>query len=460
MLHTHPRRPAALAAVLAGFLGLALSTATSAAQETEQPSQGPAHAEARIAWLRDHATPLHTIEPDGEGLDTFDDLTPLVDLIGDARVVALGEPTHGDGASFKAKTRLVQFLHQKMGFDVLVWESGLFDCARMEQMLSEGQSIRDVGSEAIFSIWTQSEQLQPLFAYVDGSHKTDRPLEIAGMDCQMSEASPPALAQVIEAAFAGQNTLKHEVELAAAAAASINDGPLAGKDKDRARNAIAKLRAVTETQDDRETAFLDRSLANLSAMLEMKFSVQEQRRGDRAAGMRAAHAREAAMAETLIWLASERYAERKLIVWAANSHVARDWRSLEARDSRGQWHSLANSPFKPLGVTVGEALGDDYYTVHCIAAEGKAARVDGWSLDLQDAPAESIDGLCARTGHEALFLDLRGLSERPGGEWLRERMIARPFGYGIRRASWPAVCDAFLFTKTMTPSTRIANTAK
>jgi erythromycin esterase-like protein len=39
----------------------------------------------------------------------------------------MGEPSHGAGSAFAAKVRLIKFLHQRMGFDVLVWESGLYD---------------------------------------------------------------------------------------------------------------------------------------------------------------------------------------------------------------------------------------------------------------------------------------------------------------------------------------------
>ncbi len=60
--------------------------------------------------------------------DDFSDLAPLAAAIGDARIVQLGETTHGDGAAFLAKVRLVKFLHQHHGFDVLheVIFQGLF----------------------------------------------------------------------------------------------------------------------------------------------------------------------------------------------------------------------------------------------------------------------------------------------------------------------------------------------
>ena len=42
----------------------------------------------------------------------------------------LGEHPYDDGTTFVAKTRLVRFLHEQMGFNVLAFESGLYDCPK------------------------------------------------------------------------------------------------------------------------------------------------------------------------------------------------------------------------------------------------------------------------------------------------------------------------------------------
>ena len=40
----------------------------------------------------------------------------------------LGESGHGVAEFNHAKVRLIKFLHQQMGFDVIAFESGLFEC--------------------------------------------------------------------------------------------------------------------------------------------------------------------------------------------------------------------------------------------------------------------------------------------------------------------------------------------
>lgn len=38
----------------------------------------------------------------------------------------LGEMTHGDGATFKLKTEIVKYLHEELGFNVLILEDGMY----------------------------------------------------------------------------------------------------------------------------------------------------------------------------------------------------------------------------------------------------------------------------------------------------------------------------------------------
>ena len=121
--------------------------------------------------------------------DDFSDLKPLVAAIGSARIVVLGEESHGDGATFLAKGRLIKFLHQRMGFDVLAWEAGLFNCQDMDAAVRDpAVPLQDVLDLGLYPIWASSSQVRPVFEYARLAARTKRPLAMIGFDHQFSGA--------------------------------------------------------------------------------------------------------------------------------------------------------------------------------------------------------------------------------------------------------------------------------
>jgi erythromycin esterase len=73
-----------------------------------------------LEWADEHAITLTSIEP-GQG---FSDLQPLKQIIGDARVVALGEGRHGIHEFLAFRNRLFEFLVEEMEFTAIAVESG------------------------------------------------------------------------------------------------------------------------------------------------------------------------------------------------------------------------------------------------------------------------------------------------------------------------------------------------
>jgi erythromycin esterase len=72
-----------------------------------------------IQWIRSEAIPLATVEP----RHGYADLEPLRPIIGDARIVSLGEATHGTREFFKFKHRLLEFCVAELGFTTLIIEA-------------------------------------------------------------------------------------------------------------------------------------------------------------------------------------------------------------------------------------------------------------------------------------------------------------------------------------------------
>ncbi|TDD57011.1 erythromycin esterase family protein [Nonomuraea terrae] len=71
------------------------------------------------SWVRDHGAAIDTLDLEAAS----DDLEPLRDVVGDARVVALGESSHHIREFYQARHRILRFLVERCGFRVYALEA-------------------------------------------------------------------------------------------------------------------------------------------------------------------------------------------------------------------------------------------------------------------------------------------------------------------------------------------------
>ncbi len=150
---------------------------------------------AVVAWLKEHAIPIATPEA-GRG---FADLQPLRRIIGDARIVSLGESTHGSREIFQMKHRMFEFLVEELGFRVFAIEASYPDCVAINDFVLHGKG--DAASALHgqrFWTWDTEEVLtliRWMRAYNRDATNTTK-LRFYGFDMQ---SPAPALEQAIEA---------------------------------------------------------------------------------------------------------------------------------------------------------------------------------------------------------------------------------------------------------------------
>ena len=93
-----------------------------------QPNESP------VEWVRRHTIRLTTVEA-GHG---FADLQPLRRVVGDARIVSLGEATHGSREFFQLKHRVLEFLASQMGFSIFAIEANMPEAYRLNDYVLNG----------------------------------------------------------------------------------------------------------------------------------------------------------------------------------------------------------------------------------------------------------------------------------------------------------------------------------
>lgn len=446
-------------------------SAACAASAISQPTHPD---EARVEWLKAHAAPIGLVaqaEP-----DDFKDLEPVQAAIGDSSMVLMGELTHGDAEAFALKVRLIKFFHQRMGFDVLVWESGLFDCEEMNQALLGDKPIADVARLGVFGHWSQGVESFPVFEYARSTLNTARRLQMAGFDIQTSGTAGWSMYPTFAEWLADPRVITNEVRvyldslLADARKIAQAADPKGEQHRiDLALRTLAPTLAdahrdhradVVAAHGEREYLFRQRCLDNAVAFAEMLAVNDKYQQTQSGEDFRWSYnIREAANADNLLWLARERFAGRKLIVWCHNMHLFAGVTGLvniagpelpaNARtDDRGRVLNVMDST----GRRVKQALGDSAYVLGVMAHSGAWSWLGNPPIDYAPAETDSIEELLHAVGSPTLFLDLRQV-RADASHWLNSPLNGRisqqqPI---TAQSVWPRAYDGILFVDRMSP---------
>lgn len=434
------------------------------ARSTDDPqaAQADLARDSRVTWLKAHAIPVRSIDPTD---NDFTDFEPLKQVIGDARIVLLGEQTHDDGLTFLAKTRLIKFLHQEMGFDVLTWESGFYDVAKAWELIQAGEDAAAAMRQASFPIWTEVEETRALFEYIGAVARTSKPLALAGIDCQLTgTVSRDFLVSDLR-------TFLHDIGLDTSILEAETpltrglDELTANRSRTSATDFVvpdsAFVEAASELQkriasaatSEREglRAFWARLLTNVrqeALRLPDKLAwhdstATEEERAE--AFSRMWNLRAIQMGENMLWLAREGYRDHKIIGWQATAHTTRNRDEIDARMPANPHRGTTS-----MGQFLWDALGQDMYVLGFTSYDLSAFEPAPNSSQSEEIEFEE---LMQAAGFEYAIVDFRKLL--PGGKWLREPIISRPMAnYGMK-ARWPKVLDGMFYMREWKPATRI-----
>ena len=163
---------------------------------SEHTFEPPLSADAWASIVRElgaQALPFKTVLA-GSG---FDDLAGLDGMIGNARIVALGEASHGTAEFFQMKHRLLEYLVETKGFTVFAMEAPWAEAQLADRFIKTGEGSAAAALVAMhFRIW-QTEEVRAMLDWMRAYNSTrgERPeLSFAGFDMQSANV---AIRQVI-----------------------------------------------------------------------------------------------------------------------------------------------------------------------------------------------------------------------------------------------------------------------
>lgn len=386
-----------------------------------------------ISWLRENH---HALRPPAAAAplqDDYADLQFLKEVIGDRRIVQIGESHHSVAEYGALKTRLIKFLHQEMGFDVLAFESSIYECfaADLRQMTPE-----DSLFATVFSVWAFEEVL-PLFEYLKHTQSTARPLAFAGIDPQISSRTGVATRPAFFQRVIGVLEPEYAREVANFDAQFIEriqrEGPsYASQDGDRLVAFYTRLSDFIETNLEALTELFPADASPLVAqrvawssikLVEMLRAFEHDPHDVSLQGHMAI--RDGAMADNLTFLANTLHPGKKIIVWAANIHVR---------------HANENTTwvFPTMGGWLKQRFGGELYTIGLYPNRGT---VPGGRTVFTIDPAEpgTMERLLSDAGPSQLFVDMLNQPQTDGTRWMYEPLLSRDASISGPQAMLPVL---------------------
>ena len=138
-----------------------------------------------ISWLNDQAIPLVSIDPDSPSTD----LEPIKELIGSARIVGMGEATHGSKEFTQARHKILRFLIEKIGFNGLILETPVEEAKRIDKYIKTGEGdARSIQNQMSYWVHDTQEYLEVIeWMKKYNSEHPDRQISFYGCDIPVDD---------------------------------------------------------------------------------------------------------------------------------------------------------------------------------------------------------------------------------------------------------------------------------
>ncbi|MFF4603644.1 erythromycin esterase family protein [Streptomyces sp. NPDC001339] len=430
------------------------------------PASPPHHTFAD--WLRTHAVPLTHLDPEAP----LDDLEPLRAIVGDARVVAVGESSHFIDEFALMRERILRFLVERCGFTALAFEYGFSEGIPLDAWAQGDGTDDDLVAHLATAIPVGVDE--PLRRLRRHNRTASPPVRFAGIDIPAAGGSLlPALAPVADYLRQVDPETLPALQTATRIAESFARGSAAD-----AAPAWARL---STTEQDTLTATLTRLLIRFRSIEPLYVSRSDQHGYDIALrrlegachadytframadlfvgkGLTAdTSARDVYMAESVLWHLERFEPGARVVLVAHNAHIQKTPVSFN-----GHLTGL------PMGQHLHRALGDDYVALGLTSTTGHTADMPrdenarfGFTIEataLEPPEPGSIEAAFADAGLRLSIADLQQARRETGGS---AGLAPGPDRIRIQSAylHTPVLeaFDAILHTPTSTVSAHLGN---
>jgi erythromycin esterase len=392
---------------------------TLSCNRSKQPDNYVAN-EKELAWLKNNCIQIRTVEAE----TGFEELQPLRTIIGNSRIVALGEFSHGSHEVFRMKHRLVEFLTTEMGFNIFSLETNMPEASGLNDYVLYGKGDPEALLKTGDGIWNTQEFLEMVNwmrkINSDGLEK----IQFTGFDMQYISG---ALKVLEKFSYKHDNVLKSRIDSIKNA---FSRGQLIGpqnpesiQDNSR-RESIYELALKINKTSKEIVRFFENNKSSITRsvkeseyqwlMQNANIMVQSSLTGSK----NRMTIRDSCMAENVTWLLNSR-PDAKIILWAHNRHI--------------------NKEPGMLGGFLSKKYGNDYFNIGFISNSGTftASTADGIkSIIMEESKPGSIEYSFHKTKIPIFLFDFSLVNKNiMESGWLMKELNTRFIGSYINKDS-------------------------
>ena len=368
-----------------------------------------------------------------------EDLKFLDSVLKDNKIVMLGENIHYDGATMQAKSRLVRYLHENLGYNIVLYEAGQYDTWMMnEEMKNHALKIPSdsIGSVGLFNFWWNNKETQPLINYYQKTKTTAQPIDIGGFDIQFSGDVLYSRRGKLLKDFLSKNNItlknsplfnKHLDKIEYFIYDGYTKRNLNENQKNELLNEINQLeKAVLKLEKKPENIMYARYLHDIRNNFTKAWKYKS-------GSMPSMQFRDSLMAQNLIYQIDSVYHHQKVIVWCANIHT---------------FSAPYSKEYTPLGYYIKKRYGKASYRVDF----SSYAKLNDAKSFFNKPGKLAIENTFHAMKTPYFFIDLRSIPENA----LLKKEFVSTINQGVdQKKKWSQFFDGIFYIDTNTILTPI-----